>query len=113
MDMFNMNNGRYKGGRYEYSVESIGRGRKRGVMKSFATRTQAEDFARQEVQRGRGITISRLSDASQRDIVQKNMQVTALAKGKYGKSFAKDYGRLSMKKRQPRQQNPFGYNPWM
>jgi len=112
--LFNMNQGRYKGGNIEYYVESIGKGRKTGITKTFATRAEAENFARTEVAKGRGIAMGSLTDSREKQLVQKNLQVTALGKGKYGKMFTRDYGKLSMKKKKPRQQMGinFGYRPF-
>lgn len=78
----------------DYTVESIGKGKKTGFMKAFKTKGEAKLFARQELKKGRGVTIDKIDANSQRTIAQKNMMITGLGKGKYGKEFTKDYGKI-------------------
>jgi len=92
--------GRYKGGNIEYYVESIGKGRRTGITKTFATRPEAERFARSEIAKGRGISVGSLSDAREKALIQRNMQITALGKGRFGKTFARNYGKFTVGKTQ-------------
>ena len=52
-----------------FIVESIGKRRVEGRFKSFVSRVKAEDFARREVAKGKGILIN-----SQRTILQRNFE---------------------------------------
>ena len=78
----------------DYVVEVIGKGRKRGTFKAFRSRQNANRYAKREVAKGKGISIDRLTQNGQHGVATKNLKVTALGEGKFGKEFVKDFGSL-------------------
>jgi hypothetical protein len=84
-----------------YSVEAINKGKKRGIQKYFDNVNQAKKFAsKQYYVLKKGVVIDRVTEyknggQSQKTIVSKGLGKTALAKGKFGKDFTRDTGKLS------------------
>jgi len=77
-----------------YFVESIGKGNQKGISKTFNTKAKAVEFAKKELKRGRGVVLDQITNTSQKTLAQKNMRITGLAKGKFGKTFTKDFGKF-------------------
>jgi hypothetical protein len=86
----------------DYTVESIGRGKRLGRTKVFRSRAAANKYARSEATKGRGIVVDKITESGQRTVAQKNLRYTGLSSLPGGKEqYGKDYGSIRASRKAP------------
>ena len=73
----------------QFTVESIGPGNKKGIIKVFNSSRAARTYAKAQYKKGRGVVLERVLKYGEKQVAQKGLKRTAF-KG----IFAQDFGNL-------------------